>query len=152
MRAPSHTRRPTPRQSGASLLEVLVSVLILAIGMLGIAALQSISLRNTQSASERTAAVIQSYAMLDMMRANRTAARAGQYDRGWRCEAADDPSVSMVEGDWDRWLTQLKQSMGESACGTVDCGSVSCTIGVRWNDSRATEGEEELMIYTTTRL
>lgn len=152
MRVHAFPRRPIPRQAGASLLEVLVSVLILAIGMLGIAALQSISLRNTQSASERTAAVIQTYAMLDMMRANRAAARAGQYNQGWRCEAPEDPSASRINGDWDRWISQLQQSMGSTACGRVTCGSVTCEVGVRWNDSRATGGNSALEVITETRL
>lgn len=152
MRFPSPLRRPAARQAGASLLEVLVSVLILAIGLLGIAALQSISLRNTQSASERTAAVIQSYAMLDMMRANRNAARAGQYNQGYRCEAPEDPSASRVEGDWDRWIAQLQDSMGPTACGAVDCGANDCEISVRWNESGGVNRGDQLEITTRTRL
>ena len=58
-------------QKGASLLEVLIAVLILAIGLLGIAALQAVTLRNMQGSSDRSVAVIQTYAMFDMMRANR---------------------------------------------------------------------------------
>ncbi len=152
MHVKSPFRRSRVRQTGASLLEVLVSVLILAIGMLGIAALQSISLRNTQSASERSAAVIQSYAMLDMMRANRNAARAGQYNQGLRCEAPEDPAASRIDGDWDRWIAQLQESMGPTACGEIDCGANDCEITVQWNDSRGTQGDEALRITTRTRL
>lgn len=140
------------RQSGASLLEVLVSVLILAIGLLGIAALQSITLKNTQSSSERTAAIIQTYAILDMMRANRDQARAGNYNTGLLCEAPEDPAASRVAGDLDRWIAQLKQSMGDSACGSIDCGAVDCSVTVQWDDSRGSDGDAELAITTTTRL
>ena len=152
MQASTLHRGRASRQSGASLLEVLVSVLILAIGLLGIAALQSITLKNTQSSSERTAAIIQSYAMLDMMRANRDAARAGNYDQGWLCEAPEDPAASRIAGDLDRWIAQLKQSMGASACGRITCGAVSCEVGVRWDDSRGTDGDAEQEITTETRL
>lgn len=134
------------RQSGSSLLEVMIAILVLAIGMLGIAALQAITLKNTDSSAGRSNAVIQSYAMLDMMRANREAARAGQYDQGWLCEPAEidpDAANARVMGDVNRWIVQLQQSMGPSACGQIDCGANECTVEVRWDDSRATGGEED---------
>ena len=155
MRNPLATSRRT--QAGASLLEVLIAVLILAIGLLGIAALQSLTLKNTQSSSERTAAVIQSYSMLDMMRANRAEAIADRYDTGWLCTAPEDPDTR-VASDLARWITQLKSNVGDSACGQIDCGAVNCVIGVRWNDSRSSVDEdqiaelEELTIETRTRL
>ncbi|MBW8312602.1 MAG: type IV pilus modification protein PilV [Rhizobium sp.] len=152
MQASTTHRGRATRQSGASLLEVLVSVLILAIGLLGIAALQSITLKNTQSSSERTAAIIQSYAMFDMMRANRDAARAGNYNQGLLCEAPASPAASRVAGDLDRWIAQLKQSMGDSACGSITCGAQTCTVTVQWDDSRASDGDAEQKIITTTRL
>ena len=146
--ARTHSKRT---QAGTSLLEVLIAVLILAIGLLGIAALQSLTLKNTQSASERSAAVIQSYAMLDMMRANRPEAIARLYDTGWLCEAPDDTSTR-VGGDTGRWIAQLQESVGSTACGRIDCGAVTCTIGVRWNDERGTGGDATQEIETQTRL
>lgn len=138
-------------QAGASLLEVLIAVLILAIGLLGIAALQSLTLKNTQSSSERTAAIIQTYAMLDMMRANRAEAIARNYDTGWLCEAPM-AGGSRIAGDMARWITQLKESVGSSACGEIDCGAVNCIIGIRWNDERGTGGNVAQEIHTETRL
>ncbi|MBL2545245.1 prepilin-type N-terminal cleavage/methylation domain-containing protein, partial [Klebsiella pneumoniae] len=49
------------RQRGASLLEVLIAVLVLAIGMLGMAALQAVTIKNSNSASARSLGVIQVY-------------------------------------------------------------------------------------------
>lgn len=151
--------RPTPSprsaQAGASLLEVLIAVLILAIGLLGIAALQSLTLKNTQGSSERTAAVIQSYAMLDMMRANRAQAIAGQYDTGLLCAAPDDPGASRIAGDQARWIAQLQQSVSASACGEISCGAVTCTIGVEWDERGTGAGDEtgvKQSIETVTRL
>jgi type IV pilus assembly protein PilV len=126
---------PASRRSvrGVSLLEVLIAVLILAIGMLGIAALQALTLKNTEGSSERSNAVIQSYAMLDMMRANSAAARAGNYDQGWLCAVPED-GAGRIGNDVARWIGQLKQAVGPTACGQIDCGTVTCTIGVRWQD------------------
>lgn len=146
----SNHSRPAS-QRGASLLEVLIAVLILAIGMLGMAALQAVSLRNTQSASDRTTAVIQSYAMLDMLRANRVQARSGAYNQSLLCVAPEDTS-NRINGDVARWITQMQEAMGPTACGSITCAASTCEITVRWDDSRASEGEAAKEITTETRL
>lgn len=139
------------REAGASLLEVLIAVLILAIGLLGIAALQAVTLRNVQSSSDRTAAVIQTYSMLDMMRANRLAALAGSYDTaGYICEAPT--GTALVARDTARWITQMQQAMGPTACGAIRCEAGGCEVQVRWNDSRATGSVEQYEITTETDL
>lgn len=145
----NHSRSPRV-EAGASLLEVLISVLILSIGILGIAALQSVSLRNTVSAEARSAAVIQSYAMLDMMRANREAALDGDYDQGDMC--APPGAGGRVGDDLDRWITQLQESLGESACGQIACGVLECEVVVKWDDARATGGEADQEVRTVSRL
>lgn len=126
------------RQQGASLLEVLISVLILGIGMLGIAALQATALRNSQSSLEQSQAVIQTYAMFDAMRVNREAAIAGAYNG----ELCDVPAAAgdLVSGDLRRWMQSVTDSLGEGSCGTIACIGDDCTITVEWDDSRASEG------------
>ena len=78
-------RRRTQR--GVTLLEVMISVLILGVGILGIAAMQTTALRNSQSSFERSQAVMHSYAIIDAMRANRVAALAGAYNMAMACAA-----------------------------------------------------------------
>ncbi len=148
--------RTLHRPAGTTLLEVLIAVFVLAIGMLGIAALQAVTLKNSGGAAERTNAVIQSYAMLDIMRANRDAARAGQYDQGWLCQPADipvDASNANARADVNRWVTQLRREVGPSACGRIDCDADECEVEVRWDQSRLTGGEEDpITMLTTSRL
>lgn len=67
-------------QSGFTLLEVLVSVFVLSIGLLGLASLQVTSLRNDQSAFMRTQATILAYDLADRMRANKNAVTSGFYN------------------------------------------------------------------------
>lgn len=59
-------------QSGFSMIEVMVAMLIVAIGILGIAGLQVLSLRMNQSALLRTEALQLGRDMIDRMRANKT--------------------------------------------------------------------------------
>src|SRR5690606_34431053 len=61
---------PRSRMRGISLIEVMVSVLVLGVGLLGIAAMQSVALRGGQSSLESTQAVMQTTAIIEAMRAN----------------------------------------------------------------------------------
>ena len=68
------------RQKGVGLIEVLVSMVVLSLCMLGMAALQTVSLRNNQSAQSRSMATIMSASITESMRANVVAAKGGEYN------------------------------------------------------------------------
>ena len=127
-------------QQGVTLLEVLISVLILGIGMLGIAAMQTTALRNSQSSFERSQAVIHSYAIIDAMRANRAAALGGGYNVGMTCEAPD--AGTLAQNDLREWVVSMQAGMGggDTTCDSVNCDAGVCTVVVRWDDSRAADG------------
>lgn len=67
-------------QAGSSLIEVLVSLLVLSFGMLGLAGVQGVSLRGNQAAYYRTMATTQSADMVERMRANIVGVADGAYD------------------------------------------------------------------------
>ena len=67
------------QQSGFTLIEVLVSALILSIGLVGVAGLQAVSLKNNQSAYMRSQASALAYDLADRMRSNVNGANAGSY-------------------------------------------------------------------------
>lgn len=58
-------------QRGVTLLEVLISIVVLAIGLLGYAGLQTVSLKNNLSAYHRSQATMLAYDVIDRIRANR---------------------------------------------------------------------------------
>jgi len=149
---------PSPRrQSGASLLEVLIAVLIMGIGLLGIAALQTTALRNSQSSLERSQAVIQTYAILDTLRASRAEALGELYNTvGWMC--TPPVGASVIVTDQASWINAMKTTMGlpgdNTTCGNIACVTLSglCTVSVRWDDSRAAEaGAGGVQAGSTTR-
>ena len=61
------------KSSGFTLLEVMVAMLIFSVGMLGLAGIQAIALKNNSTAYQRTIAMQQSYNMSDLIRANTAA-------------------------------------------------------------------------------
>ena len=67
-------------QQGFSLLEVLVSILILSIGLTGVALLQAKSIRYNHLAYLRSISVSQAENMIERMKSNETALNSGLYD------------------------------------------------------------------------
>jgi type IV pilus assembly protein PilV len=68
------------RQAGSSLIEVLVSMTVLAVGILGIGALQTSSLKSNQNSYMRTQAVFHSQDIVERMRSNIRGVEAGLYN------------------------------------------------------------------------
>lgn len=127
--------RPPRSMRGLSLVEILVSVLVLAVGLLGVAAMQATALRGGQSSFESTQAVIQTNSILETMRADRMTA-ANFNTNGMRCAAAagGNPLV-------EQWLADLKSAIGvagdDTICAEIAGCPADCVITVRWDDSRA---------------
>ncbi len=135
---------------GVGLIEVLVAVLVLAIGLLGVAAMQATALRNSQSSLERSQGVMHVYTILDAMRANPDAARSGAYNMGMTCTV---PSTgTLIASDQHQWMSVLQANLGVTACGQVTCAAGLCTITVRWDDSRGSGGSTAQTLTTTTRI
>ena len=138
-------------QGGFSLIEVMVAVLILGVGLLGLALLQSISLRNGTSAAHRTQATNLAYEMIDMIRANRP--EAGNYNlirftdfAAINPDACPAPAGARWQQDRAIWRCAVVRALpgGE---GSVEITPPTATtagqvrIRVRWLDNRA-EGTE----------
>ena len=75
------------RTDGFTLIEVLVSLVILSIGLLGIAKLMFVSSHANDSAYLRSQATALAYEILDNMRGNRQEAIAGTYQTGFAATA-----------------------------------------------------------------
>lgn len=131
-------------QKGAGLIEVMVAVLVMGVGLLGIAAMQATALRNNQSALERTQATIQTYSILDAMRANRSAATNNEYNLAQTCTTPTDNST-LAKKDLIAWFQAMKAAMGnnDGTCATITRAGNVFTIVIEWDDSRASDDVEE---------
>lgn len=137
-------------QRGVSMIEVMVALLVLAVGVLGVVALQAMTLKNTGSSAERTQATVQVYSMMDIIRADRD--NLGAYNTnvytGADADGSDQP------GTVNAWLRSLRRTVGPDAEGLVVCvaDEMRCTVGVQWNDSRATGGAVRQHIEVSAQL
>ncbi len=147
-----HGRVPGLRvQRGTGLLEVLVTVLVVGVGLLGAVALQAAALRNNQGSYERTQSAILTQGLLDSMRANLAGVAAGHYDtRGFICTAP--AATNLGTRDLARWVGQLHAQIHMGACGEVVCAGAACTVNVRWDDSRATGGSTAQVVSAAAQL
>lgn len=137
------------QQRGVGLIEVLISLLLLSLCLLGMAALQASTLRNNQSAQSRSMATIMTASITESMRANVTAARGGEYNMS----LCGDPSVeTMAADDLIAWTGALRRAIGNTACGGISCTGRQCDVTVQWDDSRATAGASSHSITTRVQL
>lgn len=132
-------------QSGFTLMEVLIAILVLAFGLLGYAFLQTMTLRFAQSANQRTQATNLANAMFDQMRANRNGNVYKHYLNGGNdylgTVSANDcqPTLggNITEQFKDNWRCRLGKAMGDDAKAKVsepDQGKI--TIDITWGDER----------------
>ncbi len=113
------------RQSGFTLLEILVAIVVLSLGLLGLAGLQAVSLNNNQIAYYRAIATQQAYDMGDRMRANLTGVTAGDYDNSAATADANGlpsgcPTTTMALTDVCQWLT-TNAALLPGGTGTLRC-------------------------------
>lgn len=83
------------RSRGFSLVEVMVAIVILAIGLVGLASLQMTGLKNNQSAYHRSIATILANDIADRMKANPNGVKLGHYNNG----IAADVAATVCEGN-----------------------------------------------------
>ena len=122
------TRITAARSAGFSIVEALVALVVLSVGMLGIAALYVESLRAGRSAVYHTQAVNLAADMADRIRANRNAGAVA-----WNLPAAGTPAMSgcvnagvncsplqLARDDQARWLQAIQNQLPGDGAATPD--------------------------------
>ena len=129
---------------GFTMIEVLVAIFVLAIGLLGLAGLQTTSLKNNTSAYTRSQAQLLAYDMLDRMRSNQEGVKLGNYD-DLLSSAPTDPNCAgsgcsvaeLAQHDAYEWSTFLAQTLPSGTGLVTGSGAGSIfTITVMWDDER----------------
>jgi len=151
------------RSRGTSLIEVLVALVIVAIGLLGIAKMQALAIASTRVSTVRSLFAIEAASLASSMHSNRvywTGVGSGvptfqagvngalltistdntllnpMPDWATHCVTAACVGAPMAEYDLLNWGAALQNVM-PTATGSVDCSGTpaTCTITVNWTET-----------------
>ena len=131
--------RPRANAAGFTLIEVMIAVLVMGVGLLGFALLQTMNVRFTKSAQQRTVATNLAYEIIDIMRSQRS---RGSYFNGITYDSFDavtgtcdrdtdmSPSKSI-----ERWKCEVSKALPNGQAQVQLQGDGTVNVTVRWGDS-----------------
>ncbi|TAA28300.1 type IV pilus modification protein PilV [Pseudoxanthomonas winnipegensis] len=127
---------------GFTLLEVMVAILILGFGLLGLAMMQTMSVRFSESSNQRTQATNLVYELLDQMRSNRllvaqySAASYSGAPTGTTCDYPKSGNAVSVSDSITLWQCQARAALGDESSAVVTYVDGVATVSLNWNDQR----------------
>jgi type IV pilus assembly protein PilV len=149
---------PVTKARGFTLIEVLVSLLVLAIGVLGVATLQLSTYRQLQTSNNYAIAALLGGDMADRMMANSAESLLGSYVHDAAptsppdCSATTCNSSQRADYDMARWQAQLAGNAdvwggaglpsGSGEVAAVTGSTTEFEIIVRWDDDRSGSTDE----------
>ena len=139
------------RQRGISMVEALIALVVISVGMLGIAGLYLTSMQASRSAKLRSYAVELAGSIADRIRANREAGAAyntasyGGEPSEHDCETARCSAANLAEDDLAKWLVDIRAQLpgADAVTGTVvvtdraDPESDNYVISVTWREANS---------------
>ena len=138
------------RAHGFSLLEVLIAVAILSVGLLGLAQMQTIGLRNSQSAYYRTQATLLAYDIADRIRTNAVSSAAyvgsgvdlndiqsntGTQNQQCNSVTSNCSPATLAANDISNWLTSVADSLPLGSA-RITYSAPQFTVSITWDDNR----------------
>lgn len=142
-------------QSGMTLIETLITALVLTIGLLGAAAAQLKALQYADAAKMDAQASFIAYNMLDRIRANveGNLQGASQILPRYALASLDQaPSSANPDNARDQDLFDFKTNIqafaGDDAEASIILSGASVTIALQWSDRRAAGEEGALRSFT----
>jgi type IV pilus assembly protein PilV len=149
-------------KNGFTLVEVLVSMIILSIGLLVLVGMQLTAMQNTQGGYLRAQASMVAYDIMDRMRTNTPAVTNGDYDLALGVATPAMPACTgilancntgeMANFDLAQWRTIMGIYLpaGNGSVTTVDNGTTTqVTVNVFWTDPYSAGGDAETMAMMT---
>jgi type IV pilus assembly protein PilV len=144
---------PTMRERGFSLVEVMVALVICAVGLLGLAKMESLALSSTSVANSRSLAAIEASSMAAAMHANpgywsagfapatTLVSAANNFSTALPCMTAGAGSCTpsnMAFHDLQQWAIALAAVL-PGYLATITCSTtgfpVTCTIQIQWTEN-----------------
>ncbi len=125
-------------QHGMTLIEILVAVVVLSVGLLGLAGLQLKGMKVNQGSTYRWQAAMLAEDMADRIRADKDGAKAGNYSIAAFGAAAPNAGGAATIAAVNEWLQRVAAlPSGQAKIIATPNGTANeITIAVQWDDSR----------------
>lgn len=147
------------RMRGFTLFEVLIALVIISIGVLGVAAVQAVSLANTHGSSTESIIAVETRGLAEAMLANPgywdsssvpstvtitaptttggtpSIASSGSYNSGANCVATVCSNADLASYDLKNWAAQFFSVVPNATKAAISCAANSppmCTITITW--------------------
>lgn len=133
-----------------TLIEVLVTLVIMSVGLLGVAALQLTTVRNNYDAFVRSQAAMLASDMLDRMRANRLQAQGYVAVFNGDTNPATGTTAANDVAQWRQTLAaQLPLGVGQ-----IDFNAATqvVTIRIQWGERNAVVAQRTLEFRTSSQI
>jgi type IV pilus assembly protein PilV len=129
----AHNPSGPHRARGFTLVEAMVGLLVLSIGLVGIAGLQLAGLRASQSSAWRSQATYLSYDIIERMRLNPVNRRDYVVDLLETATPGDRATTDISE-----WKTRLAAALpgGDGTVALAGVDETLVTVTVQWTDAR----------------
>jgi type IV pilus assembly protein PilV len=138
-------------QGGFSLLEVLISLVVLMVGALGAAGMQIAALKDTGSAGTRYRAASLATGMADALRADRTLAVSNS--SAFVSALANGTCASIGATPVAQWQNQIDCELpGGKGAVELDAVTKRAIVTVEWDDSRGRNGSAAQQFKIEARL
>lgn len=134
------------------MIEVLVSLVIFAFGMLGLASLQTRAVTFGHQSLLRSQATALTDDILDRMRADRTNAKAKRWDTDLTDLSSSITGSEIYKADLKDWKASVEKLLpsGKGAVQVDD--NFVVTVIIQWDESNITGGQAEQQLTTKSRL
>jgi type IV pilus assembly protein PilV len=141
------------RQDGFTLLEILVTLVVVSFGLLGIAGIIANGLKDNLSSYGRSQASFLADDIIDRMRANRATAEGPGLPYNLAIGSNPAGTTDVPGQDLTDWRAALAATLtAGTGSVNVDAATRKVTVTVQWNDSRAAGGGTEQQFVVETRL
>jgi type IV pilus assembly protein PilV len=121
---------------GMTLIEVLVSLVVVSVGLLGIAALQLTTLKGNQEAYGRSQASVLAAEMLDRIRANQAGFKADEYTVAMNGTGTAGTTAGNDLAAWQQLIDTQLPGGAATAGGAIarTAGTNIVTITIQWSE------------------
>ena len=157
------------RSKGFTLVEVLVAALVLGIGLLGLAGIQSLGLRGNLSAVQRSTATLLASEMIDRLRANPEAVQSGSYNNqvglgSANCLFQTCSVTDLADYELNLWSQDLAARLpggvgavcidsfpddGDPAANGCDGTGTTYAVKIWWDDNRTGDPQQYQRFVTS---